>query len=515
MRVFTGIVLGVILFGGAGCISPQQERAKVDPQFLLFKQERMAHLESAGPEVSVFVAGDIMLSRQVGQKMRQHGFDYPFRQIRDYVKEVDIGFANLETPITPGREIESGEMTFRADVESAQALRESGFTIVSLANNHTPNFGGKGLADTMRYLGDADILYVGAGLDETTAHKPVFIEDKGIRFAFLAYNDDDVVPGSYEAKKNHPGTAFMDLEKAAKSVQEAKAQADIVIVSMHAGNEYVSEPNESQVAFAHAVVDAGADTVIGHHPHVVQTLEQYKGKYIFYSLGNFIFDQMWSQETREGLALQLFFKKDGFRRGALLPIQIDDFSQPKFMEDGKQIQRIIDRLKMTPEAFARFRVESPMVDLNHNAIPEAYAIQTGRFILTEEERILWSTPETWWVDDVVFADSTNDGIIDINLSVWKAGNFGSSKPFWVDENDKTIKNHFFIFNVMEDGQVRPVWQSSNLEAPNCTLAITDYDGDGDNELLSVEGSYGRRCEIEEGRLSVWEWNGWGFSLVQK
>ena len=68
---------------------------------------------------------------------------------------------------------------------------------------------------------------------------------------------------------------------------------------------------------------------------------------------------------------------------------------------------------------------------------------------------------------------------------------------------------------MEDGQVRPVWQSSNLEAPNCTLAITDYDGDGDNELLSVEGSYGRRCEIEEGRLSVWEWNGWGFSLVQK
>lgn len=274
---------------------------------------------------------------------KQNDINYPFLKIRDYLKSADLVFGNLETPITPGPEIPDFEMIFRSNPGTEQALKQAGFSILSLANNHTQNFGEKGLKDTLSYLGNAGIKYVGAGENEQEAYQPVYIEKKGIRFALLAYNDTDVVPASYEAIGNHAGTAFMRIDKMTEAVKEAKQKADFVIVSIHAGTEYVNKPNASQVNFAHAAVEAGADLVIGHHPHVVQTLEKHKGKYIFYSLGNFVFDQPQSQETKEGLAIKIYFTKDKINKISLLPVVMENLAQSR-MANKDGTKRILQRL---------------------------------------------------------------------------------------------------------------------------------------------------------------------------
>ena len=117
-----------------------------------------------------------------------------------------------------------------------------------------------------------------------------------------------------------------------EDVTKAKAQADLVIVSMHAGVEYQALPSQSQINCARAAIDAGSSLVIGHHPHVVETLEHYKNGWIIYSLGNFVFDQMWSQETREGLIAKIFLDSQGVTSLEFIPVTIDDYSQPRLAE---------------------------------------------------------------------------------------------------------------------------------------------------------------------------------------
>ncbi|OGG59872.1 hypothetical protein A2765_04800 [Candidatus Kaiserbacteria bacterium RIFCSPHIGHO2_01_FULL_56_24] len=306
---------------------------------------RILEYVKSGPpaEASLIAVGDIMLSRTVAKKMHQYGPDYPFASTTAFIQSGDIAFGNLETPITPGDDVQPMEMTFRADPEAAQALKDAGFDVLSLANNHTPNFGEEGLRDTLSYLDEAGLSHAGAGMNSKQAHEPAFLTVQGITFAFLAYNDHDVVPVSYEAGEGRAGTAFMRIEDMTAAVQAAKAAADIVIVSMHSGIEYEPIPDESQVAFAHAAIDAGAEMVIGHHPHAVQTMEVYKGKYIFYSLGNFVFDQMFSRETREGLVLKVNFAKEGLSGIEYHPVLIEDYAQPRFLE-GEAAQAVIERL---------------------------------------------------------------------------------------------------------------------------------------------------------------------------
>jgi poly-gamma-glutamate synthesis protein (capsule biosynthesis protein) len=178
-------------------------------------------------------------------------------------------------------------------------------------------------------LEEANIAYAGAGKNAVAARQPAILERGGLSIAFLAYNDTDVVPDSYSAESERPGTVFMDIDPMKADVAMAKNLADLVIVSMHSGTEYQSTPNRRQEEFARAAVDAGADLIIGHHPHVVQTVERYHGKYIVYSLGNFIFDQMWSRETREGMTLRVTMDGSGVTDLQFIPVVIDDYAQPR------------------------------------------------------------------------------------------------------------------------------------------------------------------------------------------
>lgn len=295
-------------------------------------------------EVSLIAVGDIMLSRTVDDKIKKYqDYKYPFLKTADLSAAADLTFGNLETPVTPGRRIDAYEMVFRSDPEVVEGLNYAGFDVLSLANNHIMNFGTAGLQDTLKYLDEAGIGHTGAGNNKAEARVPVIKEAQGVKFAFLAYSYASA------ASDAGAGTAPMNIEEMQEDVKTAKEQADFVIVSMHAGAEYVFTPNAQQTSFARSAVDAGAILVIGHHPHVVETMEKYQDGYIFYSLGNFVFDQMWSQETKEGLVAEIIFDQGGILDFRFYPVVIEDYAQPRFANE-QESERILGRLDFDLES---------------------------------------------------------------------------------------------------------------------------------------------------------------------
>jgi poly-gamma-glutamate synthesis protein (capsule biosynthesis protein) len=312
--------------------------------------------------VTLIAVGDVMLSRGVARQIKERkDLHFPFRKISDYLKSADITFGNLECPITKGPEVKSGTMVFHADPGVEVALKEAGFSILSLANNHLPDYGAKGVLDTVALLDAVDITHTGAGKDLDEAEKPALITRNGLRFAFLAYNDQDVVPKRYGAAKNRPGTNIMDEEKVTKAVKAARQQADFVIVSMHSGWEY-RKPNPHQASFAKAAIDAGAELVIGHHPHVVQRIERYKGKYILYSLGNFVFDQTWMPSVKQGMGAKLTFTKQGVQNAQFTPVLIEHAARPRVITEPKLREKVLRKLEWPLDAEGNALPEQPIAE---------------------------------------------------------------------------------------------------------------------------------------------------------
>jgi poly-gamma-glutamate capsule biosynthesis protein CapA/YwtB (metallophosphatase superfamily) len=190
-------------------------------------------------------------------------------------------------------------------------------------------------------LWDEEIAYVGAGLDRAEAHAPFVIEVKGIRFAFLGY--DDVSSNYYGATDSTPGTAVASEEALRRDVEAARELADVVIPFFHWGHEYTNHPSERQRHLAHAAVEAGATLVLGSHAHWVQAVEFYEGAFIAYGLGNFVFDQSWSTETTQGVIMQTSFLGGRLASVRFLPVQIEDLHQPRFV-DRATGERILDRM---------------------------------------------------------------------------------------------------------------------------------------------------------------------------
>ena len=293
--------------------------------------------------ISVVLVGDIMLNRGVEYMMKTEGngdFRFPFSKIAKDLKKADILFGNLEGPISD-KGIKVGSIySFRAEPEAIEGLTFAGFNLISLANNHAFDYGREALEDCLAKLSKAGIDYVGAGFNEGEAYggrTPVIKEIEGTKIGFLAYTN--LGPESWKASEKNSGIAWIsekDFEKIKKDIENAKSQADILIVSLHAGEEYAAEPTQFQIEFSKVAIDAGADLVIGHHPHVVQKSEKYKDKWIFYSLGNFVFDQSFSQETMRGKILEILIK-DG-KINELIPkkIEINNYFQPEIATKEEQ-----------------------------------------------------------------------------------------------------------------------------------------------------------------------------------
>ncbi|MFZ4631928.1 MAG: CapA family protein, partial [Patescibacteria group bacterium] len=293
--------------------------------------------------VELIFGGDVMLSRQVNTKIvKNNNYSWPFLKIADFLKSADYTVVNLESPFSISEDytVLTGSFLFKANPKAIEGLIHSGVDLVSLANNHTLNQGGKGLASTFKVLSDQGIKYIGAGNNKEEAHQGEIVIMNNQKFGFLAYAypDDGTVAG-----ENSPGIANMNLEEMRSDIKRLKEQSAVVIVMMHAGTEYTRKPNQQQIVFARGAIDAGAEAVIGHHPHWAQTFELYKDKPIIYSLGNLIFDQMWSQETRLGSLVKMTWQ-DGWEKIELSPIKIYDYGQAEIIPDGVERKEILKRI---------------------------------------------------------------------------------------------------------------------------------------------------------------------------
>ncbi|WP_169311885.1 CapA family protein [Gracilinema caldarium] len=244
--------------------------------------------------LTLAVVGDIMLSRTVDKVIQRESWQVPFSLVPESIKTADIAFANLECPASfrgkpyPGK---PEEVTFRANPASLFGLNYAGFDVVSLANNHTNDYGPFALLDTIASLNQLGIASCGAGTSKHEARKPVILERNGIRLAFLAYAEP--IWSVVEAEDGPPekaGVAVLREADIIADIQQATKLADGVLVSLHWGEEFHQVPRESDRALARRLIDAGALAILGHHPHVLQGAEWYRQGIILYSMGNFIFD---------------------------------------------------------------------------------------------------------------------------------------------------------------------------------------------------------------------------------
>ncbi|MDP9373342.1 MAG: CapA family protein, partial [Chloroflexota bacterium] len=246
-------------------------------------------------EITLAAVGDIMLARSIGAALRSDPTDTPFAGVAKQLREADVTVGNLECALGAIGRPAPKSYTFLGPAAGAPALADAGFDVLSLANNHSLDYGVGALRETLALLDGASVAHAGAGLDEGQAHRPARVTVKGLTLAFLAYVNVPVESSGYdianwEAVGDEPGVAWARPARIAADVAAARGDADLVIVLLHSGEEEHETPNSVQRAAAYAAIDAGAALVLGHHPHVLQGVERYRGGLIAYSLGNFVFD---------------------------------------------------------------------------------------------------------------------------------------------------------------------------------------------------------------------------------
>ena len=243
--------------------------------------------------VSVAVTGDVMFARKMPNVLSTDSS--PFEGVSDVISKVDLLLINFENAATTSSDALKGDVPLKCDPTYVPLAKGNNITVAALANNHAYDYGEQGMKDTLQNLKDAGITAMGAGNTEDEAHQCVVKELNGRKITILNYMDSenfaeysqDVMP---YANGSNPGYSAYDSENAQKQIAENN-DSDLIIAYMHFGNEYSNSPNENQEKIAHELIDYGADVVLGSHPHVTQGIEMYNGKPIFYSLGNFIFDQ--------------------------------------------------------------------------------------------------------------------------------------------------------------------------------------------------------------------------------
>jgi poly-gamma-glutamate capsule biosynthesis protein CapA/YwtB (metallophosphatase superfamily) len=307
-----------------------------------------------------------MLSGKVGEKQSTKRAGYPFEYIKDILVPADINIGNLECSLSDREapiHIRNKTFNLRGSPEFCKSLADAGFNIISLANNHILDYGAGGLIDTIDNLQKEGIHHIGAGKDLEEASKPLIIEMKGLRLAFLAFTY------AFRARYKKPGCAPCNFSFIQRQIRRVRSSVDVVIVNVHQGIEYVDFPSRKTVALYRGIADEGADLILGHHPHVVQGVEFYNNSLIVYSLGNFVSSYYDSEvrrtsynktalfyytdhppalndlRTTESFILHCSVAAKGLRDYELIPVKSDFEFQPVLMnlaESRVFFQRIED-----------------------------------------------------------------------------------------------------------------------------------------------------------------------------
>lgn len=298
--------------------------------------------------VTLSFAGDIMLDRGVRNSvLKNFAGDYSrlFEKLDLFslLKKSDIVFANLEGTASDKGKDKGNLYAFRMDPSVVPALKGAGISVLSVANNHMGDWGREAYIDTLTRLKENEILYTGGGMSEHEAEQPVIIEKQGIKIGYLGFSDKG--PDWMRAKVDQAGLLVANNPRFDEIIKNASAQVDYLVISFHFGEEYQDTHNQRQEELAHRAIDNGAKIVVGHHPHVMQDTEIYSPKdctqssctgYIVYSLGNFIFDQAFSEETMQGMLLEIKLNERGEMTVRKDIVKLSRVFQPDQVIKGKE-----------------------------------------------------------------------------------------------------------------------------------------------------------------------------------
>ena len=302
-------------------------------------------------EITIAAVGDLMLGGRAEPLLKELGPDYPFAEVMPFLTRADVVVGNLESSIsTRGIAVENKQFTLRAGPIAAQALEKAGIRVVTLANNHSMDFGPLALRDTLAALDENDILYTGAGMNLVDARTPALLKVKGRTIAFLSYSL--TFPLDFFASASRPGTAPGYEDFVRSDIEKARSSADLVVVSFHWGAELMTAAKDYQVELGRKAVNWGADLVLGHHPHVLQELEVYQGRLIAYSLGNFVFGSE-SNRTNAGIILLLTFQGKSLSRVEAVPLDVNNYRvkyQPRVLR-GKPAREVLEGINTASERF--------------------------------------------------------------------------------------------------------------------------------------------------------------------
>ncbi len=320
-------------------VAPEEIPASED---LFQKEELERSLNTLGePRFSLIAAGDIMLGGRAKKVIAEQGEDYPFEAVQPLLRRAEIVLGNLEGPFARKARREHRNYSYAVNPNLATSLSRAGIHVVTLANNHLLDCGRAGVSETLEALARAGVASLGAASNEKAAHAPVIRQAGLLRIGMLGYYWNR----RCAATADLPGSA-MDLpEDLAADITHLRKQVDRVVVTFHWGIPYEREPLEVDRAKAHYAVDCGADAVIGHHPHIIQPFEVYRGCPIFYSVGNFTFGS--GNSRGEGMLLGLRFEESQTLL-TVYPLYVKNRDlrvnyQPKVLK-GKSAERILYRL---------------------------------------------------------------------------------------------------------------------------------------------------------------------------
>lgn len=291
----------------------------------------------AEPITTLLFTGDIIPVRCTFARLEALGdYSAPFHALGNTLRSADLTIGTLDTTISTVAQPIGCTPTFNlaAPARVIDGLTYAGYDVLAHAANHVKdcgaiNCGDQAMFETIWLLKSAGIQPVGTGGDLREARAPVVLERNGVWFVFLAY--DDIAP-YYQATETSPGTAPLDASTVAADIAAARNFADVVIVLPNWGVEYTAAPTARQRAFARAAADAGADLVVGNHPHWVQAYERIGDTLVAYALGNFVFDQDWSRETQQGAMLEVTLTGADLTSYRFIPIRIHDQYQPRIAE---------------------------------------------------------------------------------------------------------------------------------------------------------------------------------------
>ncbi|HAV43390.1 TPA: hypothetical protein DCX15_05180 [bacterium] len=512
-------------------------------------------------EVKFCAVGDVLLDRGIRTSIQKNGVDHPFEEISALIRGYDLAFCNLECPLFSSDVPLNKRYCFAAEPAYLEGLKNAGFNVISIANNHTIDQGRDAFLKTKALLEKEGLYPIGGGKDQKEARSAVIVERNGLKFAFLGYIDMLLEGITY--LEDRPAPAWATTEEIIEEIKKIRDKVDFVIVSFHWGVEFQHTPTINQVETAHKLIDAGADFILGHHPHVLQSIENYKGRYIIYSLGNFVFDQH-KLPQRQSMIFCCTFEKGRIKDTHFIPILIRDFRP--YIAKGEDKKGIIEAIeKISEEYNIRLIEKNGKVLITDTALNTYVDVPIYRYksnkreVLVFRSKIVLLDEDSNILDTLLIKDSeelkdccgTKDpdcvriyGILGKKnqkrgeyIVVFPVSSQKIENPFrdihklnpWKvmmadvdgDENPElcvgvwkktryfnTYENRLFIYN-RSGNYIYPKWFGSRFANPFIDFDFKDMDGDGKEELILLERD---RAGVK--KIVSYKWRIFGFEGLE-